>query len=553
MVFTIHRYIFRDLLKTFLLTTVVLSVVLGLGGMLRPLQEFGVAPGRVPELLLCTLPITLTMVIPVAALLSATLNYGRLASDNEINACRSSGIGLLTLIYPAMALALMVGLLTLLLAFHVIPNYAKKAEVVIKDDAESIVFNVIDRGTFSNELFPGMVIHADRVYPEHNLLTGVAFIRIDEMSITDTFTARQVEVDFRLGGDSGRNEVAFRLHDAAFVDSTNDSLAAVERQELVFPVPSLFRDNIKFKKLSELKEIRSDMTLFGPIRELLDSIRSQLLVELFFQWADQRFAGWGHILDLVCADGRRLRIYGRGCRLRIPTGLFDVHSPRKNRSAEIIGDGNTDWPIRVELFAGPKSSRPEKLYYAKRAELSVQPDFQSPRVSLRLGELEWFYPDDSQRYRLERDGIGDIVLPGDTDMFDRARSVGLDEVLAGPIPLQAQPSAYLAGLYSRAKEACESLRAEIEVELHSRLAFGVSCVVLVLFGAALGILLRSGHLLTAFGVSCLPAALCLITIFTGKHMAEQTGVSITAGIVFLWSGLVVVSAANLVVYRFLRH
>ena len=97
MVFTIHRYIFRDLLKTFLLATLVLSTVLGLGVMLKPLRHFGVDPADVPKLVLYTLPITLTMVIPIAALLSATLNYGRLAVDNEINACRSSGISLLTL------------------------------------------------------------------------------------------------------------------------------------------------------------------------------------------------------------------------------------------------------------------------------------------------------------------------------------------------------------------------------------------------------------------------------------------------------------------------
>ena len=61
MVFTLHRYIFRDLLKTFCLATLVLSVVLSLGVMLRPLRQFNVAPAQVPELLLCTLPITLTI------------------------------------------------------------------------------------------------------------------------------------------------------------------------------------------------------------------------------------------------------------------------------------------------------------------------------------------------------------------------------------------------------------------------------------------------------------------------------------------------------------
>ena len=140
MVFTIHRYIFRDLLKTFILATVVLSLVLGLGVMLRPLRQFNVHPAHVPELLLCTLPITLTMVLPISALLAATLIYGRLAEDNEIAACRSSGINLLTLIYPAFTLALLVGLATLTLAFHVIPDFIARSETIIKSDAEAIIY-----------------------------------------------------------------------------------------------------------------------------------------------------------------------------------------------------------------------------------------------------------------------------------------------------------------------------------------------------------------------------------------------------------------------------
>ena len=113
MVFTLHRYIFRDLCKTFLLATAVLSLVLGLGVMLRPLRDFSVDPVNVLKLLAYTLPITLTMVIPISALLAATVNYGRLAVDNEITACRSSGISLTTLVYPALTLALLVGMATL--------------------------------------------------------------------------------------------------------------------------------------------------------------------------------------------------------------------------------------------------------------------------------------------------------------------------------------------------------------------------------------------------------------------------------------------------------
>ena len=124
----------------------------------------------------------------------------------------------------------------------------------------------------------------------------------------------------------------------------------------------------------------------------------------------------------------------------------------------------------------------------------------------------------------------------------------LDDVLAR----QAHPkvaSDYLDALYRRLTKICSGLETEIVVELHTRLAFGVSCVVLVVFGAALGIVLRSGHLLSAFGVSCIPAVLCLTTIFTGKHIAEESGASMTWGILFLWSGIVAVTLADGWIFR----
>ena len=106
MIYTLHRYIFADLVKTFLIATFVLATVMGLGLMLGPMRRMGIDPMKVPELFLCTLPITLVMVLPIAALLSTTLNYGRLAADNEITACRASGISILTLVYPALILGL---------------------------------------------------------------------------------------------------------------------------------------------------------------------------------------------------------------------------------------------------------------------------------------------------------------------------------------------------------------------------------------------------------------------------------------------------------------
>ena len=44
MVFTLQRYIFRELLKVFTLAAVALTLMLSLGSILRPIQEYGAGP-----------------------------------------------------------------------------------------------------------------------------------------------------------------------------------------------------------------------------------------------------------------------------------------------------------------------------------------------------------------------------------------------------------------------------------------------------------------------------------------------------------------------------
>ena len=47
MLFTIHRYIFRELMRVFILATVALTLILSLGSILQPVQEYGAGPRQV--------------------------------------------------------------------------------------------------------------------------------------------------------------------------------------------------------------------------------------------------------------------------------------------------------------------------------------------------------------------------------------------------------------------------------------------------------------------------------------------------------------------------
>ena len=116
MVFILHRYIFKELLKVFVLSTVALSVIMSLGSILRPIQEFGVGPAQVLDLLGYFLPITMTFVLPVAALFATSLVYGRFAADNEFDACKASGISPAMLVYPGLVLAIVVAIANLVLS-----------------------------------------------------------------------------------------------------------------------------------------------------------------------------------------------------------------------------------------------------------------------------------------------------------------------------------------------------------------------------------------------------------------------------------------------------
>lgn len=540
MVFTLHRYIFRDLIKTFSLATLVLSVVLGLGVMLRPLQQFSVDPIRVPELVLCTLPITLTMVIPIAALLAATLSYGRLAHDNEIMACRSSGIGLTTLIYPALALALLVGLAALLLGFHVIPDFIEHSESIVQSDAEAIIYrNIEKKGELGREFFPGVLVHADNADPDRHLLSGVVIVRQKRnykkklWEIERVITAQYVKLEFRKG-EKG-NKVLMRMKNARSV--SGDSFFDMDDTTFVYPVPSIFRDDIKFKKLEDLKAIQNDMTNFGPIRQMLQDIREGVTVESFFGWCQMQLTRAGTI-ELVDNKGARVIIHGGEGLVR-----------KGNEGAEFVGYGGE--AIQVDYYYG-RSERDGKEYRAAKVKLLVDMQAVTPTVMVQMEDVLWNYRGDTHVISLSSHSLGGILLP--QEAIAEGRGIELNDIVSKGSEgtgRYEKESGYLSGLYKALRRECLELEAEIWAQINSRLAFGVSCVVLTLMGAGLGIVFRSGHLLTAFGVSFVPAALCLITIFTGQHIAEQSGGSINGGIVFLWSGIAAVVVGNVVLYKWL--
>ena len=146
----LHRYILFDLLKTFVLSTGGLTLFLSLAYALSKLRDTGLGPMESLQLIGYFIPAMLVFAMPVAALLTTTLVYGRLAGNNEIIACRSSGISMTTLLHPVLLLGLLIGGVNCVLFDQVIPWARYRAENVGMENIERIFFhNLRTKRTFN--------------------------------------------------------------------------------------------------------------------------------------------------------------------------------------------------------------------------------------------------------------------------------------------------------------------------------------------------------------------------------------------------------------------
>ena len=537
MVFTLHRYIFRELLKVFVPAALALTIILSLGSILRPVQEYGVGPRQVVHLMGYFLPIALTFVLPMAALFAAALVYGRFASDNELDACRASGICLLTLVYPGVALAIMVAIANLILSFHVVPTFVHRAERSLKADAKQILFRNIQRKGFY-KLPPEnrYVIYADQANLQKDTLSGVVVAEVKGNKIKKVVTAESAKINFK--PHKKFNEVQITAYNTYQIGSEDEGGFSAEWLPLTMEFGSLLGDDIKFKKINEMKEIRDiDLTLFYPIAKLARDTYAQFTVESLAE----------DIADKITND---------------PGSFYKLHSGKKlvefTASRCIAGDGKEvelSGEVVVVEYDAASRQRLRTLQCAK-ASLHLEGDELAPTLTMELYNPTWHQVEGAEGLAMGWLRIRGLIIPRAVrDVANKfATEDGLDakKLASKSSILQKGPSSKLRGLQNKLKQEIQNTLAEIEAEIHSRLVFGIGCVSLIMIGIGLGIILRGGHLLSAFGASSVPAAVLIVCIMMGRNITKnpkvQTGSGIS-GIILMWGGLVFLSLLAVGIYR----
>ncbi|MGH7772429.1 MAG: LptF/LptG family permease, partial [Candidatus Binatia bacterium] len=115
---TLSTYIIHEILSPFLLGLMAFTFILLIARILR-LVELVVTRGvpilQIGKLFALILPTFLEMTVPMALLLGIFLGLGRLSSDQEILALKTSGISPTQILVPIGIVALFISLITLLI------------------------------------------------------------------------------------------------------------------------------------------------------------------------------------------------------------------------------------------------------------------------------------------------------------------------------------------------------------------------------------------------------------------------------------------------------
>ncbi|MCF7954302.1 MAG: LptF/LptG family permease [Phycisphaerae bacterium] len=538
MVFTIHRYIFRELIRVFIMATIALTFMLSLGSMLQPIQEFGVSPQQAIHLLGYFLPITLTVVLPMSALFSAALIYGRFASDNELAACKASGISLMTLVYPGLCLAVVVAITNLILSFYVVPAFVMRAEKSVQGNAKQIVFRNIQRKGYFEMPGKRFRIYADHVVPKDDMLYGVIMLESKNDDITRQIFAKSARIIIKT--ESDYTEVTAIAEDTYQLDK-NDNPAYSDMIPTMTRFPPMLGDEIKFQKIDRLKEIRADMSKYGPVRKKVLAARAQLATEALAEDIAKKLADPDVGAYHLTSEDKILVVSAAGCKS--------------------LGDNTITLAPPIELLEYNKFSRKLSFTWTSdnEAELTFISDQPDSKLGLTLNNTFWKKTDDYKgRAPLLSKVFPGIYLTPEISNKLNKRNRSLIETIATidnpdaeyPI-LTAKPSPTLIKLKKDADYSIWITSKKILAEVHTRLVFGIGSITLILFAVALGIIFKGGHLLSAFGASSIPAAALIVFIMSGKELTKTVNKSMPeiTGIIVMWSGLALLSIIAFIIFR----
>lgn len=554
---TLQRYILREMGRTFVLTTIGLVGVLSMFGgvgVFASVPVESVSLRQMLTLLGLVIPTAAAFTLPIAALFSATITYGRLAADNEFTAVRSGGINAYVLFLPVLLLSLFSAIITFVFFNFVIPSLLGNIRLILRDSAKTLLAQYFRTGRGIDQL-DRFQIRAAKVRPigpnevedanfDGLLLEDVAFVEIaperlglDERGVALASVLDEID-KFGLG-DSALIKFA-EQEQGAVIEASIAGLTVIEpamteahRTDhfVLSPIKLGPPTDPKPRHMSLPQLLRSTKhpeKVFKKIREELDRTRGLVLAKL--------------VQDELSAC---LTDAASGCALDSPDGPLRITAVDptlklgRDEGAYWLGVGD------VTLIQAVKDRVDTYRSDSARIKLLTSPTSNSLVIEL-IGDVRLQNPAGLEQ-RLSKDQqIGPLDMP--RRVRERYEGGGFEDARLWDRKTIYDLGPEVEHQRKKLRKERSKLLHQIHAEIHVRTVYSISVFVLAMLGAALGIIFRGGQLLVAFGISFVPALLVMVVAILGKNIARGES-TLLAGLVVMWAGLLAVMVVDIVVLR----
>jgi hypothetical protein len=365
----------------------------------------------------------------------------------------------------------------------------------------------------------GLRIAADRAAvaaddPNSVSLAGIAFMELEGGRCLRYGTAERVDLTFDRSTE--RIRASGRMVNLSFFDLEAERFAELSQQVVAArDLPALVPREIKFLNLPRLLHYSAHPELWFEVTSAFDRLRMFVA----------RLAAYDRLADQWANAGRRIV-------LADSDGHYTLSSAQADRLARDSGIELRQ--ARVEITQGGRRQTCE----AERVVLEVTRGDSIDGAGVQIEAYNARVSSGGQSVTRAKAAFGPAPLP--PDVVQKVGALSPAALLAypagGPGPLAEQQ------LKTRAARDA-AVRAIVST-LHERHAFSASVLVLVVLGAALGIIFRGAQAVVAFGISFVPSLLVIVTIVMGKQMAHNASTH-QFGLLVMWSGILVVACGDL--------
>ena len=160
----IHRMILIELLKIFFIALVALTGLILIAGIISEAMKNGFGPGQIAIIVPLLLPSLLPYTVPTTTLFATCIVYGRLSADNEILALKSAGVHIVHVVWPAVFLGLVTGVITMICYLDIIPLTGCAMRNNVIGDVEELLYAMLRKDGHIKHASINVEIHVKAIH-----------------------------------------------------------------------------------------------------------------------------------------------------------------------------------------------------------------------------------------------------------------------------------------------------------------------------------------------------------------------------------------------------